>query len=301
MLPNFTEFHLGKYDRDGAIKLRDVLRIARPKPVNDFQSALWQRAVKRELAVPETWEVLLSSGADKKATFERLITEGKLGYLALLRNLRNCLEAQVDPVLLHNAIIARKGGADKVLPFRYVAAARAAPQMEPALDHALCMAIAELPQLPGRTIVLVDVSGSMDARLSARSDMTRFDAAAALGSIIHAENLQLFSFSDRLVEVPPRRGMAGVDVLARSQHHSGTWLGRALSEIYAMPHDRLIVVTDEQSHDAVPPPVAPLSYLINVASNKRGIGYGPWTHIDGFSEGVLRFIHESENDERSRD
>jgi hypothetical protein len=59
-------------------------------------------------------------------------------------------------------------------------------------------------------------------------------------------------------------------------------------------HDRLIVVTDEQSHDRVPGPEAKHAYMINVASNRNGVGYGRWTHIDGFSEGVLRFIHEVE-------
>jgi hypothetical protein len=54
------------------------------------------------------------------------------------------------------------------------------------------------------------------------------------------------------------------------------------------------VITDEQSHDAVPDPVAPLAYMINVASYRNGVGYGRWVHIDGFSEQVLRFIAEYE-------
>ena len=70
----------------------------------------------------------------------------------------------------------------------------------------------------------------------------------------------------------------------------------AVKEINRLAHDRLIVVTDEQSHDPVPPPAAKHAYMINVASYRNGVGYGPWTHIDGFSEGVLRFIREVEND-----
>lgn len=61
-------------------------------------------------------------------------------------------------------------------------------------------------------------------------------------------------------------------------------------------HDRLIVITDEQSHDRVGDPVAAHAYMINVASAQRGVGYGKWNHIDGFSEGILRFINEFEND-----
>lgn len=291
----FNEHQLAKYDRDGAVKLRDVLRVVRPTPANDEQSALWKRVKDRTLVTPDTWEVELSGGKDKKETFERLIREGKLGYLALLRNLRNMATAGVDVDLVKAAIVARKGGAQRVLPFRYVAAARAAPQFEPALDQALCEAISEMPVLPGKTSILVDVSGSMDERLSAKSDMTRMDAAAALGSIIPGD-VRVFTFSHQVVEVPPRRGMAGVDAIVKSQTHGGTYLGQAIATLNReVKHDRLIVITDEQSHDAVGNPDCKNAYMINVASNKTGVGYGRWTHIDGFSEGVLRFIRETEN------
>jgi 60 kDa SS-A/Ro ribonucleoprotein len=295
VLPKFNEYQLAKYRGDSdAIKLRDVLRIARPKPKDEAQSALWKRVVKRELAIPDTWEVELSAGKDKRETFERLIRENRLGYLALLRNLRNMIEAGVDEQLVAQAIIARKGGAERVLPFRFIAAARAAPKFEPYLDQALCETISELPVLPGKTIILVDVSQSMDARLSARSDMTRMDAAAALAAIISG-TLQVFTFSNQTVEVPPRRGMAGVDVILRSQQRGGTYLGNAVKHANGLPHDRLIVVTDEQSHDPVPRPSAECAYLINVASYQNGVGYRDgWVHIDGFSESVLRYIHAIE-------
>jgi hypothetical protein len=195
--------------------------------------------------------------------------------------------------LVKGAIVARKNGAQRVLPFRYVAAALAAPQFEPALDAALCTAISELPVYLGKTIVLVDVSGSMDEKLSAKSDLKRMDAAATLGAVLPGD-LRVFTFSNNLMEVPPRRGMAGVDAIIKSQHHGGTYLGAALSQINAIPHDRLIVITDEQTHDRVGDPAAKHAYMINVASAKNGVGYGHWTHIDGFSEGVLRFIHETE-------
>jgi hypothetical protein len=290
----FDEYGLAKYDRDTVVKLRDVLRLVRPTPADDTQSALWKRVKDRELAAPDTWEVALSGGADKKQAFERLLRERKLGYLALLRNLRNMAKAGVDDDLVCDAILARKGGAQRVFPFRYVAAARAAPQYEPWLDRALLAAIGELPKLAGKTIVLVDVSGSMDAKLSGKSDMRRVDAAAALGAIVNAD-LRLFTFSDSVVEVPPRRGMAGVDAIVHSQPHGGTQLGAALAKIATIAHERLIVVTDEQSHDRVGDPAAKRAYMVNVGSYQNGVGYGRWTHIDGFSEGVLRFIHAIES------
>lgn len=291
----FDEYQLAKYNRDGAIRLRDALFLSHAKPDTPERDALWKRLIAGELATPDTWEVALSGGADKKATFERLIKEGNLGYLALLRNLRNMIQAGCDLNLVNKAILDRKNGAHRVLPFRFVAAARAAPQLEPSIDTALCEAIAALPALPGKTIVLVDVSGSMDVNLSGKSDLKRVDAAAALASLINGD-LRVFSFSDRAQEVPPRRGMAGVDAVTRSQPHGGTRLGAAVAHVNALPHDRLIVITDEQSWDPVPDPVAKRAYMISVASAKNGVGYGKWTHLDGFSENVIRWMIEAEND-----
>lgn len=291
----FDEYQLAKYDREGSVKLRDVLFLSHAKPKDDDQAALFKRVAERRLATPDTWEVNLSGGADKRETFERMLREGKLGYLALLRNLRGMAEAGVDSGLIKEAIIARKG-AGRVLPFRYVAAARACPQLEPWIDQALIEAINDTPPLPGKTAILVDVSVSMDTALSSKSDLTRMDAAATLASVISGD-VRVFTFSTQVVEVPPRRGMAGVDAVIRSQSHGSTYLGAAVSLInQQVPHDRLIVITDEQSADRVPDPVSARAYMINVAPYKNGVGYGRWTHIDGFSEGVLRFMRERESD-----
>lgn len=293
----FNEYSLAKYDRANAIRLRDVLFLTHAKPRDPAQADVWKRLIANELAVPDTWETQLSAGADKKETFERLIREGKLGYFALLRNLRNMAQAGCDPVLVKNAIIARENGAERVLPFRYIAAARAAVQFEPAIDQALSECIAQLPILPGRTVVLVDVSGSMDAPLSGKSDMQRIDAAAALAAIWPGD-VRMFSFSNVVKEVPARRGMAGVEAIISSQAHSGTYLGAALNSINEkVPYDRIIVITDEQSADVVGAPrrnaagELAMGYMINVASYQNGVGYGKhWVHIDGFSESVLRYI-----------
>lgn len=288
----FDAYQLAKYDRDAPVKLRDVMFLVHPKP-DESQAPMWRKLADRDLESADTWETALSAGAGKKETFERLLGEGKLGYLALLRNLRNMVEADVDAKLIKAALAARKG-AQRVLPFRYVAAARACPSFEPEIDAALVSAIAEQERFKGVTIVLVDVSGSMDTRLSRRSDLTRVDAAAALAALINAAKLRFFTFSNDVKEVPARRGMAGVDAIVNSQPHGGTELGSAVRAVNKLPHDRLIVITDEQSHDRVPDPVAPLAYIINVASNQHGVGYGRWTHVDGFSEQVIRFMHAYE-------
>lgn len=303
----FDEYQIAKYNRDGAIKLRDAYFMIHPRAFDRAQHRLWKRMIDDELKVPDTWEVALSGGADKRETFTRLIEEGKIGYLALLRNLRNMEKAGVDRQTVIDAITARRG-ARRVLPFRYVAAARACPQFEPAIDAALLESIAEMPVLPNRTVVMVDVSTSMNARLSAKSDLTRRDAAATLASVIHGD-VRMFAFSESLTEVPARRGMAGVEAI-NAVPRGGTKLFDAVDQINrTVPYDRLIVITDEQAENWTPmyeqsairklPAPNGLGYMINVASAKNGVGYGQtWTHIDGFSEGVLRFVHQYEQDDR---
>lgn len=290
----FDGYQLAKYNREAAIRLRDVLFLTHAKPKDEAQAQLWKQLVDGTLPSADTWEVALSAGKDKATEWTRLLSEGKLGYLALLRNLRGMEQAGVSKDLIRQAILARKG-ADKVLPFRFIAAAQAAPTFEPELDTALLATIGELPQFSGTTAILVDVSGSMDAKLSARSDLTRMTAAATLAAVFPGK-AEVYSFADRVVQVPARKGMAGVEAILRSQPHGCTRLAEAVAMINAKGgFDRLVVITDEQATSGrVPAPVAPNAYMINVASARNGVGYGAWTHLDGFSEGVLRWMAQFE-------
>lgn len=292
---NFDAYQLAKYNRGGAIKLRDVLFMVHAKPADKEQEKTWKQLVDGTLPAPDTWEVALSTGGDKRAEFERLLREGKMGYMALLRNLRNMTEAGVDESLVREAILARKG-AGSVLPFRFVAAAQHAPRFERELDQALIASLESMSPLSGKTAVLVDVSASMHQPLSRKSDLSRMHAAATLGTIVPGD-VRLITFSEGTVEVPPRRGMAGVEAIINSQRHSGTDLGSAMRAVNSeVEHDRVIVITDEQSHTRVPDPVAGKAYMVNVASYRNGIGYGAWTHIDGFSEAILRYIQAYESE-----
>lgn len=291
----FDEYQLQKYNGGKkSVKLADVLKLTRPKPVDDAQAALWQRLVKNELATPDTWEVELSKSTDKKASWNRLIIANKLGGLALLRNLRNIRTAGVDDVLTLGAIASLNAG--RLLPINFIAAANHNPSFEPALEKKFFDCFANRVQQSGRTVILVDVSGSMDEKLSGRGEMTRMDVAcslAMLGRELFAD-LRVLTFSDTLVEVPARRGFALRDAITQSQIHNGTNLGGAvLGVMQSLSPERLIVITDEQSRTVVPDVKG--GYMVNVASNKNGVGYGPWLHIDGWSDKVLDYIIHYEN------
>jgi 60 kDa SS-A/Ro ribonucleoprotein len=292
----FDAYQLAKYDRDGAVRIRDVLFLVHAKPKDAEQEKVWKQLVEGELSAPDTWEVGLSSGSDKRETFERLIAEKKLGGLALLRNLRLMQKAEVPRETIAGAIEAMR--VDRILPYRFITAARYAPDFEPELEAAMLKSITDHVRLKGRTRLLIDVSGSMDAALSRQSEMTRLEAACGLAILAReiCEACEIFTFSNEVKKIPPRRGFALRDAIVASQPHAGTYLGKAVKEV-DKKGDRLIVFTDEQSHDKVEAPVG-LGYMVNVASNQHGVGHGPWRRIDGFSEAVIAWIAASEEGAR---
>jgi hypothetical protein len=296
--PRFDEYALAKYDRAGVVRLRDVLFLCHAKPRDAEQAAVWKRLVDGELATPDTWEVALSAVSEelgeKRVRWERLLVERKLGALALLRNLRNMKDAGVGEELVLSALDAMR--TERVLPFRFLAAARYAPQWEDGLERAMFRALDGAAKLPGKTVLLVDVSGSMVCPLSRKSEMLRTDAAYGLAVLLRevCERVTVYTFSHEAKLVAPRRGFALRDAMERSQPHGGTNLGAALAQVEAAEqYDRIVVITDEQSHDRVGAPSG-LGYVVNVASARNGVGYGAWTHIDGWSEAVIEYIRELE-------
>ena len=297
----FDAYQLAKYNSDRVgVTLRDVLFLCHAKPKDAEQEAVWKKLVENTLEPPDTWEVALSAGKDKRENFERLLREGKLGGLAVLRNLRLMLASGVDPKLIRERL---EKGVARALPFRFVTAARYAPKLEDALESAMLAGIVGLEKLPGPTGLVVDVSGSMDGVLSKKGETTRMDAASGLAILLRekAEEFSIATFSEACVELPPRRGFALRDAIVSSQAHSGTYLKRALAELHEKPEwrglDRLIVITDEQSHDGILPAWTPKAYVVNVAPYKHGVSYGNgWTHVDGWSERIVDYIAAAETE-----
>ena len=333
----FKEYDLAKYNRDGAVKLRDALFLSHAKPDGatvrytkterrgkteyDLSEGeqLYKKLVDGTLETPDTWEVALSGGADKKEAFTRLMAEKKLGALAFIRNLRNMEQAGVT-----KAAVAAYGATvniERVLPFRFVAAARACPQWEDIADSMLLRCTTQDRKISGKTVLIVDISGSMygHGNISKRSDMTRVDAAGALAAIVReqCEDSRIYATAGNdaarvhaTAPMPPRRGMALVDVIAKRELAStlgggGIFLAQCLEWVKAREHaaERIIVITDEQDCDVkLNPDTADAfgqrNYLINISVEKNGIGYKhKWVHIDGWSEAVIEYIGASETQE----
>lgn len=289
----FDKYQISKYDRKGIVRLRDVMFLSHPKPKDKEQEAVWKKLANGTLEPPDTWEVALSSGEDKKEAWTRLLIENKMGAMAVLRNLRNFQRDNVDENLIINAIDDMN--VSRILPFRFIAAAKYAPHLEPSIEDAMIRGLKDHKKLSGKTKLLVDASGSMDMALSAKSDMRRFDAACGLAILLReiCEDIQIFRFNGPVFKVPPRHGFALRDAMGTP--YNGTSLGNAVQEMNDSNYDRLIVITDEQSRDEVPGPKGK-GYMVNVASYKNGVGYGKWIHIDGWSEAIVRYIQELESE-----
>lgn len=297
----FDEYQLAKYNRDTVIKLRDVLFLCHAKPKDKEQEVLWKKLIDKTLKTPDTWETRLSGGNDKKESFQELLEASKMGKLAIVRNLRNMQESGVCKKLVKRELM-RNGR--PLLPFQFLAAAKACPSWEDIIDEAMIKACESKKQLDGTTIVLVDVSGSMASKVSGKSEISNMDAANAIAILLReiCEHVEIFSFSNSLILVPARRGMALRDAILKSQPNQGTYLGQCLRLLltHRKPNvdiTRVIVITDEQTHDVPPKMNIDKCYIINTACYQNGIkNNGEWLTINGFSEYVIDYILEIEQE-----
>jgi uncharacterized protein (DUF58 family) len=156
--------------------------------------------------------------------------------------------------------------------------------------------LAEMPKLAGKTAIVVDNSGSMSDKVSGKSELSRIDAACALAILVRevCERAVVIGFGSTAAVIPARKGFALRDAI-KAGPGGGTNTDTALTLARQQGYDRIIVITDEQSHQAVSGPLTGAKgYFINVASNKNGIGYGAYTHIDGWSEAVLQYVQAAE-------
>lgn len=324
----FDEYQLAKYNRDNPIKLRDVMFLTHPKPKDDKQADMWKRLAEDNLKTPDTWETNLSAGKDKKETFTRLTTEKKLGAMATLKNVRNMVQSGVDRETIRDALVNGKGK-EKILPWRYVSAAEACPEMKKEIEEGLLASLRSKEKLPGKTVFVIDVSGSMYyATMGANAgrdrserelvgNMNRMKVAATMAAMmkelceeaviyvtagsdasrIHktqkvTANKNGFDMIHHIErELTPRMGGGGI-FLKQCMDYVSSKEGEA---------DRVIVLTDEQdcaggryNPDAVDT-FGKRNYILNVSNSKNGVGYGDkWIHIDGFSGAVADYIREFE-------
>ena len=215
----FDEYQFAKYDRDNLeVKLRDALFLVHPKARDGQQQALFDKIVNRQLETPYTWETELSAlgqqqfASDKEMAvafrqkWEELIRSGKVGYMALMRNLRNMLQADVsfsDIQLVADRISdAVQVAKSKQLPFRYLSAYREIEQVNStgttslmsALEAAVRHSAANIEGFDEDTRVLIasDVSGSMMwSKISDKSTVHLYDIGLLLSMLLKSRCKQV--------------------------------------------------------------------------------------------------------------
>ncbi|MDT3388620.1 MAG: TROVE domain-containing protein [Bacteroidota bacterium] len=262
VFPTFDAYTLAKYKGDSkSVKMRDILCLCRPSPLNEKQSETWKALLEGTLQPAYTWETELSAKGNNKETWEELIDSGKVGYMALLRNLRNILNADPNNI---RKVLDRIANPDEVrkskqLPFRFMSAYRMiqnetswnrAVVLE-AIEAAADCAVENLPKIPGRTIIAIDTSGSMRCTISGKSDIRCCDISALLGIIASriCEKSRVFTFDNYIHEmvVPRRSGIisAAIEV---SHAGGGTDMTLPFNKLIKdkIDCDRLIILSDNE-------------------------------------------------------
>ncbi|MGW3286579.1 TROVE domain-containing protein [Streptomyces sp. NPDC001002] len=223
-------------------------------PVEDRRAVVLSEGGAERLAeAGVTWEALAGwlQGPMDKAAWEAVIPS--MGAMALVRNLRNFDQAGVSDEVAERVAARISDPAEvarsRQFPFRYLAAYRHAPSLRWAypLERALGHSLANVPALPGRTLVLVDRSGSMWARLSDRSELNRADAAAIFGTALalRAADADLVEFGTTNRRLDFRRDESVLKILDRFGSLGGTDTTSAIRAHYR-GQDRVLIVTDEQ-------------------------------------------------------
>ena len=209
-MDKFDEYQFAKYNRKSKVfNFKDVLRLTHAKATSEQKNELYKKIIDDTLQTPYTWETELSKRGNTKEVWEELIDSGKLGYMALLRNLNNIIKAKpnnynkVLETLINENLILK----NKVLPFRYYSAYvslknnnLSTSSIFDALEKAVKISMKNVEQIKGTTLLAVDVSGSMMQKISRRSEISCCDIARILCAMANyvCENSIVVSFDNNL-------------------------------------------------------------------------------------------------------
>ena len=313
---NFDQYQIAKYKKSTFdLSLVDVVNLVHPRPTGNNADAL-KMLIEDRLPAPNTWEVALSRGEGKKQTFTRMIEEKSLGSLAILRNLRNMKEARLSRQNMQKAI--SQIHSSWLTPLNFLAAQRVVPEYTQDLNQAMQRSFVG-SQMPGTTILAVDVSGSMGSLTSRTSSFSRMDLAfamAALGTYVFEDLILVFTAGcdgARKGKHMVWDNSKGLGIVQDHNHiyrqlGGGGIFTRQLSkwlikEGHAKDADRLVVISDSQDIDVHYgtkglPDTSPYksSYIIDISTHTHGIKTGVWTaEINGWSDKLFHYISALEN------
>lgn len=317
-LVSFDEYTLAKYKGDNkAVKMRDLICLCRPRPRTSKQEDLFKCCLENRLETPLTWEAELSANGNNAKTWEKLIDSGKVGYMALLRNLRNIIRANPSNIqqvydIIQDPERVRKS---KQLPFRFYSAYKAVADIAGSktfdvLENALESSVDNMSKLPGTTVIAVDVSGSMHNAVSAKSEVKCYEIAMLLGLLANriCDNSIFYIFNNSIEKIAVSSRCSILEKVRNTGCCGGTNMALPFLKMMndKIKADRIIVLSDNMNNSGLwgnsPTQLCADEYR-KVSGNNiwvhgidlQGYGtqqfHGPKTNIiAGWSEKVLDFI-----------
>ena len=302
VLQGFDAYTLAKYKGDNkAVKMRDLLCLCRPTPKTAAQSEMWKKLIENRLETPYTWETELSANGNNTKTWEALIDSGKVGYMAILRNLRNIINANpanIDKALdlIQNPEAVKRS---KQLPFRYLAAYKelasiGGSKILDVLENALEASCDNLPRLNGTTIIAVDVSGSMGYYISQKSSIRCYEIAMLLGMIANkiCENSYFYIFNSNIKRYIVSHRSAILETVTQSNWGGGTNMHLPFEEIIdkKINADRVIILSDNECN------YSNYTVMHDAERYRAEINKNTWVHaIDLLGYGTQQFCGEKTN------
>lgn len=306
-IANLSAYSIAKYQGNSkALKMRDAIRITHPKPTSDEIEAALAACAAGTLKSPVTWESELSANGNNAEVWHKLVSDDRVPYMALLRNLRN-IESHADDETLDVAL-ARIANPERVaksrqLPFRFFSAYREVERTKTrrSIAEAIDSSIVNFPRLDGRTLVIVDESGSMVQPVSPKSKVTCFDVARVLAAAIvcSADDAEVLMFSSaskstgiRTIRTTPKAGiLANVDLMGGTSW-GGTDMALPFKHIIETKRDfdRIIVLSDNEVNYG--------TETIQCCADefRRQVGHDVWVHaIDIAGYGSQQFIGKDTN------
>ena len=225
-------------------------------------------AYKKEiLETPDTWETSISASTtqeEKEQNWMRLVEEHKLGYLALIRNLRNILNCEkVDyrwiadnllPQLMDEKTIIKS----LVFPYQIYTAYKNMGFLNPvvvaALEKAFLISIENMPKLSGTNLIMLDVSGSMDDPISAHSTITIKEAGAVYAAILclQSEKSQIIKFGSTGCTYKFHKNNNIFEEIKNISANSGCGYATYVQAAYGLVdqhYDRIFIISDMQVMD----------------------------------------------------
>jgi hypothetical protein len=297
-----------------------------PKAKHVEQGMIFEKIMKETLEVPYTWEVELSkNGAlpeaerkSKKQLWTELLSSGKLGFMALLRNLRNIEEADVDQATMIKYVYSQLEDDDviaksKQFPFAFINAYEAIGsnngRLMSAVSTAVDLSLSNLPSLGDNTWIILDCSGSMSNLYGAKQSNTPIKtgsmfAAALLKANAKANNVKLTLFSDNAETIGVNTNDSVIGITQRIMgkvYGGGTNLQAALDhkKKLGFEPDTIVVISDMEVNSLRAPRGATTIFnkgAVKIALNLNGGKSTPigdrdgWYQLAGWSEKLFSFI-----------